>query len=161
MDIHRLVQQFLLLEGASVGIGPKHPITPNSPSASEVEVFLNDYSFLRRDQGYVDFLESYAGGHLTPSDHRLGIDIFGFDNQSSHIINLEGAIVDEQGFLTICDGYIHILENKSTNVKPLSFAFDASGKRRWGIYYPTEERWYCESFMAWFELLVTRKGRLL
>lgn len=160
MDIHGIVKQFLLLDGASVGVGPKHPSTPNTEIVSEVEAFLREYSFLGSDRGYVEFLESYAGGILTPSDGSLGIDIFGFDSQSSHIIYLEGAIVDEKGFLTICDGYISIRENEAIQEKPLSFAFDASGNRRWGIYYPPEERWYCESFTEWFELLVTTKGRL-
>lgn len=160
MDIHTLIKRFAQLEGAGVGFGPKHPVSPNLSISNEVEDFLREFSFLRQDQGYVDFLEYYAGAHYMPSDDSVTIDIFGFTDQSSHIIDLEGDIIDERGFLVFCAGNIveHLIKGRKT--RPQGFAFDATGNRMRGVYDGLEGIQYCKTFLEWLNALIENKGIL-
>src|SRR5262245_54689882 len=111
MDIHFLIQELAELGHIEAGHGPKHLISPNVAIADEIKSFLTDYSFLKQDHDYVDFLEYYAGLGLGKPEDDLLVDIYGFTNVSSHMIELEGAIVDESGFLTFCSGTIVIRKN--------------------------------------------------
>jgi hypothetical protein len=160
------MEKFLSLEGAKVGRGPRHPVSPHPSLDNEITAFLDQYPFLKRDQGYLDFLECYAGAWIM-SDN-LVIDIFGFTDVSSHILELEGPVVDTDGYLTICDGEFRAKSLTEKDVtEQLGCGFDATGTRKWGLYrnrgYRSGELgiyWYCETFLEWLEALVDAKGKL-
>src|SRR5260221_13257818 len=99
MDIQTLINQFVNLGHAQVGRGPKYPAEPATHLLPEIDSFLDSYSFLKQDKGYVDFLEFYAGASVFWPNGELIIDIFGFTKVSSHLLNLEGPVVDEDGYL--------------------------------------------------------------
>jgi hypothetical protein len=136
--------------------------------AQEIEAFLNEYPFLRQDQGYVDFLESYAGAWVAWPNNDLVIDLFGFTQVSTHIVKEDGYIVDPTGFLTICDGMVRLREGGfREGVIGQGFAFDATGERKWGIYryvmidgIEAAMDWYCETFLQALSALIETKGRL-
>lgn len=72
---------------AAVGRGPKHPESPNLELQKEIDSFLEQYSFLRKDQGYIDFLEYYSGAMVDWPKGELVIAIFGFlEEISFHLI---------------------------------------------------------------------------
>jgi hypothetical protein len=63
-NINNLVSQFLSLGHAEVGHGPSHPTHPNPALAPLISSFLEQYPLLRKDRGYVEFLDIYAGAHI-------------------------------------------------------------------------------------------------
>jgi hypothetical protein len=161
--MYPLVERLQELGHLEVGFGPRHPVAPNPTIAGNLEMFFAQYPFLRQDQGYVDFLECYAGLYLERPDDELILDIFGFTDVSSNIMGLEGPIVDNDGFLTFCDGTVRSTEtNNVAELCPLSFSFDATQNRTKGVYYTTRQSnyWYCESFLDWLEIIVTTRGKL-
>jgi hypothetical protein len=168
MDIHPLMQQFALFEGARVGRGPNHPTAPNLTIVDEVAAFLERYSFVQRDQGYVAFLESYAGASVLQAGTHVTVDILGFAGASicSHMFELEEDIIDEAGYFMY--GYI-ILDNKPLGSKQISFGFDATQERQHGIYRyayigdgaaQKQWHWYCADFLEWLTRLIRYHGRL-
>lgn len=44
-----------------VGRGFKHPSSPRLELQTQTTNFIAEYPFLQQDQGYIDFLEFYAG----------------------------------------------------------------------------------------------------
>jgi hypothetical protein len=171
LDIETLMRSFLDLGYAEIGNGPKHPAAPNPDLAAPVQAFLARFPILRRDQGYVDFLEYYAGASILWPHNDLVVDIFGFTEVSSHLLETDGPIVDEHGYFWFCSEVIRLhpgFETRTTTAG-LQFAFDTTQQRRWGIYRGidnedssrTEFAWYCESFLEWLNLLIENKGRLL
>ena len=168
MGIHSLVKKLAEIEGAEVGRGPKHPTAPNLDLSPEIDSFLAEYDFISQDKGYVQFLESYAGAYVWQPANDLTIDFFGFAGISTHIVNEDGPIVDEQGFLVYCDGTVWI-DSADPGEKAIgqSFAFDATGNRRWGIYRRFTRRgeeinfyWYCKTFEQLLEHLIKTKGQV-
>lgn len=169
MDIHKLMRGFANLRDANIGHGPKHPTQPNLALKQEIEAFLDQYPVLRQDQGYVEFLECYAGAWLDwqPSED-LVIGLLGFDmDVTANIANPdEGHPVDENGYLMFCDGIVRIHEGVGrTGVIGQTFAFDATDKRKAGVYRSTSDRngitdyyWYCGSFLEWLTILLATKG---
>lgn len=105
MNIQRLMQNFGKLNQAAIGQGAKHPTSPDPAKVGLVSEFLDKYPFLRRDQGYVDFLERYAGASVDYSDGSLIIHIFGFiEEVSLHLVNDEpftGPLIKD-GFFMFC-----------------------------------------------------------
>ena len=167
------MQRFAQLPNARVGQGPKLWPYPNPALQKEIDDFLNQYPFLRQDQGYVDFMEYYAGASIYPSDDdeavnddELVIDLFGFnDGIALHIVKDEGQIVGKDGFLCFCS-----TETWDEKVDPdfiieTEFLFDATQKRKPGIYLRSsvrpEAEWFCETFLEWLELLIDKKGKLV
>jgi hypothetical protein len=185
MDIHSLIEKFRGLGNAEIGRGPKSYNPPNLSMLKEIETFLEEYPFLKQDQGYVDFLENYAGAFINWPNEELTIDLFGFDDKvATHIVKEDGFIVDEAGFLCFCDTAPRIEVNEKAKLESrlgkeiffkdqlgLQYCFDASGKRQPGIYLTTSYHknksfiqfgiWYCETFSGWFEALIEKKGQLL
>lgn len=167
LNIHSLMKEFSRLEGAEIGRGPKHPSSPDPSLAPEIEEFLNQYPFLRQDRGYVDFLECYAGAWVMWPNLDFVVDLFGFANVSTHIVKEDGYVVDPTGFLKFCDGLVRIHKGVGhEGVLGQGFAFDATGKRRWGVYrsitdeVESDKYWYCETFLQALAALIETKGNL-
>lgn len=169
MDVHALMREFAELDGAEVGQGPKHPIEPNLALTDVVTGFLKEHTFLKQDRGYVDFLECYAGAWVMWPNDDLVIDLFGFTEVSRNIANPdEGEVVDTDGFLVFCDGLVRLQDDLGfSTVLGQAFAFDATGKRKWGVYRyiiddsgKTDKYWYCETFLRMLEALIGTKGKL-
>lgn len=169
LNIHSLMKEFSKLEGAEIGRGPKHPSSPDPNLAQETEAFLNEYPFLRQDQGYVDFLESYAGAWVMWPNNELIIDLFGFTEVSRNIANPDNVcVVDENGFLIVYDGMVRLVDGGfREGVIGQGFAFDATGERKWGIYryvfvsgVEVARYWYCETFLQALAALIETRGKL-
>ena len=167
MDIHSLMQNFTELGYVTVGRGPKHPESPSLELQKEIDSFLEQYSFLRKDRGYIDFLEYYSGAMVDWPQGELVIAIFGFlEEISFHLIKDGGEVIDDDGFYAFCTSVVRVgegqdIENESIG---LGYTFDATGTRRWGVYRSIgggECEWYCDSFLEWLEKLIDKKGLLL
>lgn len=140
--------------------GPRHPTVPRPELAPEIEQFLHTYPFLRQDESYVTYLECYAGACAARFESSFWIEIFGFEhNIALHIVDGEGDVVDEDGFLVFSlialgdDPQGHLIED--------AFAFDATGKRRRGIYWKKSDEpdytWLCETFQGWLEKVLNKE----
>src|SRR5438067_2368213 len=104
MDIHSLVSQLARFGTLETGRGPRHPESPNPDLADPIEAFLDEHPFVRRDPGYVDFLECYAGLLLWRERDCLGLSIYGFDpNVALHLTEGEGEPITPDRFLTFAD----------------------------------------------------------
>lgn len=155
MDIHSLMHQFVLLKGADVGQGPRHPTTPVPALAKEIEDFFHFHPFLRRDSGYVDFIEGYAGAGIS-REPELMVDIYGFIPGGTHIVKEDGIRLDERGYFAFCTTYLD-------NLGEVGFAFDTermSGIYRWmvGEHLQGDYSWYCSTFLEWLERLIRYEG---
>lgn len=164
MNIHSLMEKFSKLPEAALGRGPKHPSMPNLALRDEIEAFLKEHPFLTKDRGYIDFLECYAGARAFRADGSLVVDIFGFTEISSHLIEADGPIIDQDGFYGFSDG---IFQDRAGIDVGIGGRFDATGNRRRGVYRSRYSRpneidiyWYCESFLEWVEVLIDTKGHL-
>jgi hypothetical protein len=160
MDIHTVMARFAELEGAVVGVGPRKSSHPNTEIQGKIDFFLNSYPFLHQDRGYIDFLEFYAGAHVLRGDYEVAIDIFGFLDISTHMLDYEDPIVDEDGFLTFS---LAILQEN----RHLAFGFDATQHRTWGVYRAVVDEngasyvWYCDTFLEWLNQIVQKDGNIL
>jgi hypothetical protein len=165
MDIHSLIGKMASLDGAVIGRGPRHPTNPDPDLAPVVEKLFVEYPFLRKDQGYVDFIECYAGAFINSQEDDLVIDIFGLSNVSTNLLYGEGDIIDEDGFLTICDIAIGIDRGPGLDkeIIGIGFSFDATQSRQPGIYRylinaPVD--WYCKTFLELLDAIIEKRGRL-
>jgi hypothetical protein len=162
-SIHELIEKLQNFDGAIVGEGPKHPISPHSEMQGEIDNFISEYKFLLQDKGYIDFLECYSGMLIDSSDGRVFIDVFGFlEDVSLHLTRDESSIVDD-GYFGFCTAVVRIecTGNLSKDDVGLGFAFDATGQKRWGVYCSINDEnyeWYCSNFQEWMEKLVATKG---
>ncbi len=152
---------------AAVGRCPKHPESPSPELQTEIDSFLEQYSFLLKYPGYIDFLEYYSGAMVDWPKGELVIAIFGFlEEISFHLIKDGGEVIDDDGFYALCTSVVRVgegqdMENESIG---LGYRFDATGARRWGVYRSIEGgecEWYCDSFLEWLEKLIDKKGLLL
>lgn len=169
MDIHSLMKKFSNLGYASIGRGPKNTESPRSELQQEIDNFLDEHPYLRNDSGYVDFLEYYSGARVDFPEGELVIDIFGFlEEIGFHLIKdrFGESDIDEQGYFMFCTTVVQVAKDSDPNNEELGldYAFDATGKRTWGIYRVInygEYEWYCSSFLEWLEKLIDKKGLLL
>jgi len=163
--IHELIRELSSLGAVVTGHGPKHPEAPSDDLGAEIAAFLDEHGFLRRDEEYVDFLESYAGLLLTREHDFLSLSVYGFDPEIGlHLTEGEGDLLTEDGFLTFADATVSEQEGVFGPNDPLgvAFGFDATGERRPGVYRNLSGRpyeWYCEGFTEWLETLVRLRGR--
>ena len=133
-----------------------------------LEEFLATYPFLRGDQGYIEFLETYAGAWVMQPNNDLVVNIYGFNDVSTHLVEGEGPVVDNDGFLLFAECIVRIAPGDFTEgIMDQSFAFDATRSRKWGIYRSsaigeneTDMAWYCDTFDEWLWALLEYKGRL-
>lgn len=166
MNIHSLMNQFAKFDFALVGKGPKNPECSVPDLQKEIENFLSQYSFLQKDQDYVDFLKYYAGAMLDLPDGSLIVDIFGFnENISMHLTRDESPVIDRHGYYTFCNSIVEKESNKSItdNFLSMGYSFDATDTKKWGVYRIVgngEHEWYCSDFISWLEILVESRGYL-
>jgi hypothetical protein len=161
--------KFSRIRGASIGRGPDHPTDPDARPKSRIAHFLEAYPRLADDLGYVEFLQKFAGASIQNDDVSQIIDILGFGDASTDMEEVDGPIVDKDGFLMIAEAVYHIRED-GRNVDTLqhAFAFDVTGTRPSGVYHslsssrlPDEDFHHAfESFAAWLEHLVDHGGWL-
>jgi hypothetical protein len=147
-----------------LGRGPNCPDKPNFQIADELAAFLERFSFVVRDEGYVQFLQTYAGGVFWRDQDALSLGLFGFDaDLSIHLTKGPGKPV-EYGCLTFCDMVIPPRSDPfAAKALGLGFGFEATGARRWGLYriWPGGRvEWFCDSFIAWLRRFVAHEGRL-
>jgi hypothetical protein len=165
MNIHSLIGKMASLEGAVIGRGPRRPINPDTDLAPVVEKLFVEYPFLRKDQGYVDFIECYAGAFIDSQEDDLVIDIFGLSEVSTNLLYGEDDIIDKDGFLGICSIAIGIDRGPGLDKELIGggFSFDATQSRRPGIYrhlINAPVGWYCETFLELLDALIEKRGRL-
>lgn len=162
-----LMDRFAQIRGARVGHGPDHPQLPDRSMEPRVDGFLQSYPMLRRDHDYVEFLEKYAGALIDNPDEGQLVDVFGFDQVSTDMLDMEGPVVDENGFLVFAQCIYHVvIDGKLEDMYEYDFAFDVSGERRFGVYCAkstlrTGNRaftLYFEGFAAWLRDVVEKKG---
>jgi hypothetical protein len=136
MELDHLMVRFARLPGAQVGYGPHHPEAPDHSLEPEVDAFLRQYPTLCADLGYVDFLRRYGGAGIEDEDQHLVVDILGFTDVSSSIYDMDGPIVDDQGFIVFAQIIRHIVEDgKLCDTQEYDYAFDATGERQFGVYW--------------------------
>ncbi|MDZ8239997.1 MAG: hypothetical protein RMZ69_23065 [Nostoc sp. ChiQUE01a] len=166
-SIEQLISKFHDLGKVKTGRGPKHPQSPNQELAQEITDFLKFYPFLRQDQGYIDFLQSYAGLLVYRDNDFFSLGIYGFDEDVSlHLIKGEGELIDEVGMLTFADLTLPVQQGDQSadNLIGIGFAYDTTQQRTWGVYRCIDEepyQWYCATFLELLERIVNHKGRLL
>ena len=160
MYLHTVIARFAELEGATVGVGPKRSFYPDVKTQGQIDLFLNSYPFLCQDRDYVDFLSFYAGANVLRGDYDLMVDILGFSDVSTHMLDWEEPVVDEDGFLMFS---LVILRNK----QHIGFGFDATQHRKWGVYRSVVDDkgspylWYCNTFLEWLDQIVQKDGEIL
>lgn len=163
------MSQFAIIPGSSVGRGPRHRLEPNPGLEPRITRFLKTYPLLRRDDGYVEFLERYAGASIENDDFSQIVDILGFTDASTDIEEMDGPMVDAEGFLMVAEAIYHLREgDRTTGTLQHAFAYDMTGTRPEGLYHslvsaehPTPAFAYAfEGFQAWLEDVVAREGWL-
>ena len=182
MNIHELISAISQIGETQVGRGPKHPMHPNAELAEIVEAYFQRYPFLKQDQGYVDFMESYAGLFVYRPEYGLAIDVFGFAEVSSDLVLFgddfffqgENDIL-EDGFLAFCDATFMPEGVAPADISIFDllgggFAFKIDGKGVLGIYLAivspgtgsdaVEYEYYCSAFLKWLEILLESQGWL-
>ncbi len=164
-DLDELLARLGRVGELQLGRGPKHPSEPEPALATDVVQLLAQYPFLRRDPGYVAFLERYAGAVLWRDPNLLSLELFGFHPElSTHIVTGPGEII-EHGFFTFCDMVVpRTPEAPFADPIGLGFGFDATQERRWGVYRlwgGGEADWYCDTFLEWLEKFIALDGRLI
>lgn len=166
-SIHLLIENIQSMDGSIVGEGPKHPTSPHPEIQQEIDTLLATYNFLKNDDSYIAFLECYSGLTIDSADGKIFIDVFGFlEDVSLHLLKGEGSVVDDEGYFGFCSAVVRIGHSGDLNKDDvgLGFAFDATGKRRKGVYRSIGEEkyeWYCEKFQNWLENLVATKGAFI
>lgn len=168
MNIDEVVSRLEHIPGARAGRGPRHPESPALFLEDQLVQFLDTYPVLHHDAGYIEFLEKYAGAMIKNSDETQIVDLLGFSDVSTGMLEMDGPVVDENGFLLFAQCVFHIIvEGRLVDMYEYDFAFDASGGRRPGVYRcSTTLRsqgepylWYADGFCSWLVELVDQDGR--
>lgn len=169
MGLDDLIDRLGDIPGARVGHGPRHPKKPDLTLAERIRAFTEAYPrLLQTDPAYVEFLEKYSGAMIEEPESPRIVDILGFSEASTDIEEMEGEIVDENGFLLFCQCVFHTIEGgRLTDTYEYDFAFDISGDRRQGVYLKvstlsTQDRpyeWHSDGFLAWLYELTKLQGR--
>lgn len=183
MTLHEIIENISQIEDAevSIGYGPKHPVHPQSDLTTIVTELFSRYPFLKKDQGYVEFMETFSGMYIYRPKVDISLHIFGFTNVSLQIHKVDENFllqgekpIIEKGFLGFCDADLFKEDPPVGGIKTLAntigtgFAFDATGQRKWGIYRAKnilefeaiEMYWYCNTFLEWLDCLLRDKGNL-
>lgn len=167
--IDDLIARFEQIPGARVGRGLEHPTRPDASEAGRLEEFLSNYPFLRADSSYEEFLRKYGGAYVENEDVTQIIDILGFSNVSTDIIEMDGSIVNSDGYLLFAQCIYHIMSERGLkDTQEHDFAFDATGEREPGVYrlYGDSEQdlnefeWQYDNFANWLAYLVAQDAKL-
>jgi len=160
---------FATISGASVGRGPRHPTEPDPEIELRIGRFLETYPALLADADYVEFLEKYAGASIENDDFSQIVDILGFTEASTDIEEMDGPIVDSNGFLMVAEAVYHLREGeRTTGTLQHAFAYNVTGDHPKGLYHSlvSQQRpepsftFAFENFVAWLDDLVAREGWL-
>lgn len=167
--LDEVIAQFERVPGARVGHGPRHLLEPNPESAPRLREFLDAYPALVADAGYVEFLEKYAGASIQNAALTQLIDLPGFSDASPDILEMDGPMVDDDGFLVVAQAVYHVDEDgRAVDTLQHDIAFDTTGRREPGLYHsftsgemlvPRFERQH-HDFTSWLEALVKVGGWL-
>jgi hypothetical protein len=129
-----------------------------------VTSLLETYPFLKRDAGYVAFLQRYGGALLTRDRDGLLLSLFGFSHDiGMHIVEGPGEPITEDGYLIL--GNMIVPENQAHpgETHSVGLGFDTTGERRWGVYRTVDSgagTWYCETFLEWLRACIEKDGKL-
>ena len=180
LDVDQLIQRLLeVAPHVYIGRGPEHPTHPNSTLAKRTATWLSVHPFLNQDAGYLEFLRRYSGVQVliekslywglnipgfTPrlgDDYRFGYGTGRLDPTVRHI--------DENGFYDFAEVFFELPGEEDESVWAREvFGFDASAKRRWGVYRSEEQvfegtigplgppEWFCETFLEWLRRVIDR-----
>ncbi len=162
LNLREVIARLATLGEWETARGPQHPTDPDPTLAPEIDQFLARYPSLRRDPGYVAFLEQYAGARLSHAgdiltaelpDHAYrveveAVELFGFSHTVSyHLVDGDGEdelpIVDADGFLQVAA--LTVTLSKLDEATPgddmvfesLAIAYDTTGVRPAGVYART------------------------
>ncbi|MGH3797722.1 MAG: hypothetical protein ACRDRT_01920 [Pseudonocardiaceae bacterium] len=168
MSITEAVSRLERIPGALAGRGPRHPEAPDLSIENQLVQFLDTYPALRRDVGYVEFLEKYAGAMIKNAGETQIVDLLGFSDVSTGMLEMDGPVVDENGFLLFAQCIFHVIvEGGLVDMYEYDFAFDAYGERPPGVYrcsatlrsHGEPYVWYADGFCSWLVELVDQGGR--
>lgn len=161
--------RFARIPGARVGHGPRHPVEPDPGLAQRLHDFLGAYPSLAADSGYIEFLEKYAGAAIQNEGATQLVDLLGFSDVAPDIVDLDGPVVDDEGFLVVAQAIYHLdQDGRAVDTLQHDIAFDASGRREHGIYHsfasgeqlePRFTRQH-DDFTSWLEDLIAVDGWL-
>lgn len=169
-DLHDLMGRFQELGVLEdIARGPKHPESPRPALAPQIAAWLEQHPCLRRDPGYVDYLEQYSGAWIDTNIPAIQVDIFGFDDggTSTHLVHGDGDAIDREGMMPFAAVNFQVgpdlapADGSTPGSEPRSmvFGFDTTGTRPWGVYrHDAAWEWYCDTFLEWLERLVERGG---
>lgn len=167
VNLPELITDLNSLGSVETGFGPRHPASPSLEHVNEIATFIGKFPFVAQDPAYIEFLETYCGLLLHRESDFLTLAIYGFDPAVSlHLLDGEGDIVTEDGFLTFADIAVPLKEGVYHPDDPqvAGFAFDATGERPWGVYRCREDNcftYHTEDFAAWLRNLVSLRGAWL
>ncbi|MEV4143728.1 hypothetical protein AB0J40_08670 [Amycolatopsis sp. NPDC049691] len=167
--IDALMARFEQIPGARVGRGIEHPASPDASEAGRLTEFLSSYRFLRADSSYEEFLMKYGGAYIENEEATQIIDILGFSDVSTDIIEMDGSIVSGDGYLVFAQCIYHIVSERGLeDTQEHDFAFDATGERKPGVYglygdshqEHNEFEWRYDNFADWLADLVAQDAKL-
>ena len=128
---------------ALVCCGPEHPTQPEPAVAERVRLWLATHPFLHRDEGYVGFLKRYCGAVVGDKAGRLWATVHGFYPAVGYLDEYDFCRYDPM--VPALDGrglypfatmrYERPGPGRPSNRQVLvSFSFDGTGTRQWGVY---------------------------
>ncbi|MFI7742534.1 hypothetical protein [Kocuria rhizosphaericola] len=167
--IDDLMTRFADVRGSSIGRGPLHPTSPDPGPGPRIARFLDTYPRLRRDAGYVEFLQKYAGASIENEDLSQIVDILGFSDASTDMEELDGPVVDRNGFLMIGEAVYHLRDGiRNVGTLEHAFAYQVADEQARGLFHslvsekhPTPAFSFAfPSFENWLEDLIARDGWL-
>lgn|SRR5574341_1603885 len=167
MDPDAIMTDFARLEYAMIDFGPKHPTNPVPELQREIDEFFSEYPILRRDKGYVAFLETYSAAAVFWPNQELVIQIYGFSEEmTEHLLYPDEPLLEQGRFLRFAE----VMIEEEEDVVGLSFAWEVTGQHSPGVYRQLRQGgadWkttpytlYASTFLNWLEEIVTKNGRL-
>jgi hypothetical protein len=165
MTLEELIDRLRRFGDVELGHGPRHPAAPDPALAPEIDAFLDRYPVLRRDPGYVAFLERYSGLYLSRDEDALALSIFGFDTDVAlHIVEGEGDLLIAD-FLPFAHAVVPLRAGSFNPHDPgVAYAFDIGGSLPAGVYRNVKDHEFelcAPSFLDWLEQLDRLEGNWL
>lgn len=164
MDLHVLMREFSQMGDSLIGRGPKHPKFPKPELQTEINDFLEKNLFLKKDQGYIEFLEVYSGATVclpSQEDCNSSVGIYGFClDVSFSIARPDYDLLSEDGYFNFADAIM--CDDQNIDNDYVDYVFDATGQRSQGVYMRRGDdcTWYCNTFLEWLKDIVNDKGDL-
>jgi hypothetical protein len=169
-QLDRLMESFAQLPEAEIGYGPKHPSQPNAAIEADLVAFLEEHSFLRRDAGYIRFMERYCGAAAYARTHNVFVDISGLAGVSVDVVGTPAPFVDDEGFAGFAAVEKTYYQATGANSRRYAyFSFDATGTRKHGVYRmlgsdmtaeTTPWEWHSSCFLEWLERTIQSRGQI-